>query len=102
MTDLESSAEWDELILTEFDYGSSFTMEGSKNLQSDKLNYLGQITPLTVVCRFKTKTWNTVVFHFIVERTKQPLRDVKFAMQYIESYLKEEKISYKRIIRVRK
>ena len=100
MTQLEESSFWDGFILTEADYGSPFMLQSSKNLQSDKLNYSGQITPLTIICRYKTKQWSTVVFHFIVEMTKQPLRDLPFAMRHIENYLMENEISYNAILRV--
>lgn len=88
------------MVLCEFDYGSGFLYESTKSLQSDKLNYESQVTPLTVMVRFKTCEWKTVVFHFLVAKRKQPLRDVPYAMRFIEEYLTSENISFNLILRV--
>ena len=97
---LQESSMFDQFVLTEFDYGSGFLFESSKSLQSDKLNYESQLTPLTVMVRYKVKVWQTVVFHFLVTKKKVPLRDVPYCMRFIEQYLETEKISYSSILRV--
>lgn len=97
---LNESSQWDDFVLTEFDYGSCFVFESTKSLQSEKLNYESQVTPLTAMVKYKKKIWKTVVFHFMVAKKKCPLRDVPFCMQFIEKYLKDEKVSYTSILRV--
>ena len=100
ITQLNEAPEWNEFVLTEFDYGSSFIFESTKSLQSEKLNYESQVTPLTTMVRFKKEVWKTVVFHFLVAKKKCPLRDVPYCMEFIEKYLKAQKVSYTSILRV--
>lgn len=101
LSDFEESVNWNKLVFCSMDYGSSFCMENTRHLQSDKLSFQNTITPLTCLVRYNQNSiWRTKVIHLIISRKKSPLRDVPFAMQYIQDILESEQISYDSIIRV--
>ena len=90
------------MAVVEIDYGSSFQLGGTRNLQAEKLNFRNQITPLTLILRHKNgSNWVSIVMHFIVEGQKVALRDIPFCMLFVENYLDQRGIQYNSILRVR-
>ena len=103
LSELEESTDLMNTVYCSVDYGSSFAMKNIRHVQSDVLSYENTITPLTCLLRYhQNSTWKTVVIHFIISQKKSPLRDVPYFMQFVETFLKKEKISYDSIQRVSK